>query len=190
MCESYSRITHVWRRTCDIGCGFEIKSFIRDITHLYVTWLTHVLRMWHMKYSIHCQLKGAAEWLCVTWLIVMWHDSERLCHTIWMRRVACHTYEWVMSHIWMSHVAHRNGSCHTYESVMSHIGRRHVTHINEQAGRAFMTVSTEIATSPKSTGSRNSNSSVSRCTNSNWVFRSIWICSGELSFWIWRFPGV
>jgi len=28
---------------------------------------------------------------------------------------ACHTYEWVMSHIWMSHVTHMNESCHTYE---------------------------------------------------------------------------
>ena len=34
---------------------------------------------------------------------------------------SCHTYEWVMSHIWMSHVTHMNESCHTYEWVMSHI---------------------------------------------------------------------
>ena len=26
---------------------------------------------------------------------------------------SCHTYEWVMSHIWMSHVTHMNESCHT-----------------------------------------------------------------------------
>jgi len=32
---------------------------------------------------------------------------------------SCHTYEWVMSHIWMSHVTHMNESCHTYEWVMS-----------------------------------------------------------------------
>ena len=34
---------------------------------------------------------------------------------------SCHTYEWVMSHIWMSHVTHMNESRHTYEWVMSHI---------------------------------------------------------------------
>jgi len=40
-----------------------------------------------------------------------------------------HTYEWVMSHVWISHVTH-NMSCHTHESVMSlyqqhrHAGRR------------------------------------------------------------------
>jgi len=39
---------------------------------------------------------------------------------------SCHTYEWVMSHIWMSHVTHMNESCHTYEWVMSPI-MRHVT---------------------------------------------------------------
>jgi len=32
---------------------------------------------------------------------------------------SCHTYEWVMSHIWMSHVTHMNESCHIYEWVMS-----------------------------------------------------------------------
>jgi len=44
---------------------------------------------------------------------------------------SCHTYEWVMPHIWMSHVTHINKSCHTYEWVMSHIWMSHVTHINE-----------------------------------------------------------
>jgi len=34
---------------------------------------------------------------------------------------SCHTYEWVMSHIWMSHVTHMNESCHTYESFLDHI---------------------------------------------------------------------
>ena len=37
---------------------------------------------------------------------------------------SCHTYEWVMSHMWMSHVTHMNESCHTYEWVMSHIWMR------------------------------------------------------------------
>jgi len=44
---------------------------------------------------------------------------------------SCHTYEWVMSHIRMSHVTHMNESCHTYERVMSHIWMSHVTHMNE-----------------------------------------------------------
>ena len=44
---------------------------------------------------------------------------------------SCHTYEWVMWHIWISHVTHMNESCHTYEWVMSHIWMSHVTHMNE-----------------------------------------------------------
>ena len=39
---------------------------------------------------------------------------------------SCHTYEWVMSHIWMSHVTHMNESRHTYEWVMSHIWTHHI----------------------------------------------------------------
>jgi len=42
-----------------------------------------------------------------------------------------HTYEWIMSHIWMSHVTHMNESCRTYEWVMLHIWMRHVTHMSE-----------------------------------------------------------
>ena len=45
-------------------------------------------------------------------------------------------YEWVMSHIWMSHVSHRNKACltyecHTYEWVMSNMWMSHVKHVNK-----------------------------------------------------------
>jgi len=42
-----------------------------------------------------------------------------------------HTYERVMSHIWMNHVTHNDESCHTYDHVMSHIWMSHVTHMDE-----------------------------------------------------------
>ena len=54
-----------------------------------------------------------------------------------------HTYEWVMSHIRMSHVTHTNESCfdiwmmhmnescHTHKWVMSHIRMSHVARMNE-----------------------------------------------------------
>jgi len=44
---------------------------------------------------------------------------------------SCHTYEWVMSHLWMSHVTHMNESCHTYEWVMSHLWMSHVKLMKE-----------------------------------------------------------
>jgi len=34
---------------------------------------------------------------------------------------SCHTYECVMSHVWMSHVTYMHESHHTYEWIMSHI---------------------------------------------------------------------
>jgi len=60
---------------------------------------------------------------------------------IWMSHVThtnepCRTYEWVMSHIWMSriwicHVTRVNESCHTCEWVMSHVWMGHVASMNE-----------------------------------------------------------
>jgi len=44
--------------------------------------------------------------------------------------VSCHTYQCLMSHIWMPHVTHMDASCHTYECLMSHIWMPHVTHMN------------------------------------------------------------
>jgi len=66
---------------------------------------------------------------------------------------SCHTYEWVMSHIWVSQVTHmsepcqtfesrtscarkastcaRKKSCHANEWVMSQIWMNHVTNMNE-----------------------------------------------------------
>ena len=88
----------------------------------------------------------------------VWHDSIT-CVTwhIYPARVymneSCHTCDWVMSHMWLSHVTHViesfplwNGvmshvwrsqvtrmkeSCNTYEGVMSHIRMNHVTHTKE-----------------------------------------------------------
>jgi len=45
--------------------------------------------------------------------------------------MSCHTYEWVMSHIWRSRFTNMNESCRTYEWVMSHIWMSRVAHMNE-----------------------------------------------------------
>jgi len=45
-----------------------------------------------------------------------------------------HTHDWVISHMWISHVSNMNALCHTYEWVMPHTWMnhltRHVTHMN------------------------------------------------------------
>ena len=52
--------------------------------------------------------------------IWMGHDTDRIINILisWMNE-SRHTYEWVTSHIWMSHVTHMNESCHTSEYVMA-----------------------------------------------------------------------
>jgi len=107
---SYDTYTHIWsiQHNCDM-C---------DMTHSYV---------WHDSFK------------SATWLIrrsyVSYHTYERdmICirmmrHTLLMRHVthvneSCHTYEWVMSHLWISHITHINESCHTYKWCMSLISR-------------------------------------------------------------------
>ena len=56
---------------------------------------------------------------------------------------SCLTYEWVMSHIWTSHVTHMNESCLTYEWVMSHIWMSRVSHMNRSC-RTYECVTTHI----------------------------------------------
>ena len=73
----------------------------------------------HSSMCVHLFI--GVQWLCV---------CSFVCRSWVFERYAwgwCRTYELVMSHIWMSHVAHRNDvahmneSCCTYERVISHI---------------------------------------------------------------------
>ena len=100
-----------------------------------VTWLMRTCVITHMIAPIRLQLclEFSAR---VTWLVRDTHfqicalRQTESCHTHeWMMR--CDTYEWVISHVWTSHVTHMNESCHTYEWVVSHIRMSHVTHMNE-----------------------------------------------------------
>jgi len=88
--------------------------------------------------------------------------------------VSCLTYEWVMSHIWMSTVTHMNESCHTCATyvgvtwntqswdqpkkschvtrgcVMSHIWMSHVTRVNESCHTYEWVMSLTVIRSAKS----------------------------------------
>jgi len=84
--------------SCYIFSIMQTYSFI----FMYV-WLDSFIYLW------------LDSFIRVTWLF------HFVCHK------SCHTYTWVMPHIWMSHVTHMNESCLTYEWVMSHIWMSHVT---------------------------------------------------------------
>jgi len=99
------------------------------MTHAYVwhdscicvTWLMHMCDMTHAY--VWCRTKtrrmlarhGTTNVFHMTHAYV-WHDSC-ICVT-WLMS---HTYEWVMSYMWLSHVTHMDESWHACNWVMSHI---------------------------------------------------------------------
>jgi len=66
----------------------------------YVTWLLHMCAMWHDS-CVLCQS----------------YEGPELYHITRVTFVSCHTYQWVMAHIWRSHVIY----------YRAHIRRSHVT---------------------------------------------------------------
>jgi len=81
-------------------------------------WMSHVAQMnnWCCFYSVvRNSLAALREALCANHIA---HVNE-----------PCRTYEWAMSHVWVSIVIHTNELYHTYEWVMSYIWMRHVTHM-------------------------------------------------------------
>jgi len=122
--------THAWHfhmcetwliHTCDMT-----HSCVGHDSFMCVTWLIHMCDMTH-SYVWH------DSFICAKWLI---HgcDMTQVRHlqvalsfqptlSLYSRHASCRTYEWVMSHVRMSHVARTNESCH-----MSHIRTSHVSH--------------------------------------------------------------
>jgi len=64
---------------------------------------------------------------CHTFEYVMSHVW--ICHVIHLN-TSCHTFEYVVSYTWIRRVIHLNTSCHTFEYVVSYIWIRRVTHLN------------------------------------------------------------
>ena len=120
-------------------------------SHVAIVWLLrclsdshvpHTTWLWHGRHEHDWQdIWGCVE-SCRTFEAAC-HAYERVIAHMWMSPVtrmneSCHTYEWVISHIRRSHVTHRmshvthmNESWHIYEWVMSHIWMSHVTQMNE-----------------------------------------------------------
>ena len=86
--------------------------------------VTHVMsHVTHdMSHVIHVTCSRHDWHGSLTWLITCYMCSSCILHTF---DGSCHTYEWVMSHIWMSHVTHLMSRV---THVMSHVIRNeHIT---------------------------------------------------------------
>jgi len=92
---------------------------------LSLTLCVHVCLFFPPHASFHTS-PLPASFSCSRQVLCPWSKSH-----VTHKNESCHTYDWVVSHIWMSHSTHMNESCHTYEWVMSHIWMSHVTHMNE-----------------------------------------------------------
>ena len=128
------------------------QSYVWQDSSIYVTWLIHMCDMTH-SYMWHDAFLRVTclFWTCDRAVIQMLTKSSQarvqrlmtvrpqgdddddgnagvsMCQCV----ETCHTYEWVISHLWMSHVKHMNESFQTYEWVMSHTWMSHFTLMNE-----------------------------------------------------------
>ena len=78
---------------------------------------------------------------------------------------SCHTYEWFMSHVWLSHAKHMIESCHTYEWVMLQTWISHVTQVSMHPAKH------EYVTSRMSHVTHMNES----CHTYEWVMSHIWM---------------
>jgi len=167
-CYTYESVmSHISATKCKVLGGYGWVTSHLWISHVspeneschdsWHTWMSHVTRRnesFHRMSHVILTCDMTHSYVCHTW-----HDSFiwvprvtwliRMCaiydmtHSYVCHDEVCHTSEWVMAHIWMSHATHiydtvQGAECegmyeswHTYEWVMSHVWLSHVTHINE-----------------------------------------------------------
>ena len=114
------------------GCWTFVSCFTR-IWMSHVTWMSHDLWMRHVTHK---------------WMLKMVFSFTHICMRSRTLVIAsCHTYEWVMLHMWLCRVSHMNcnsiciytyGSCHAYEWVMSHVRLSRDTHMQKVIWHVLM----------------------------------------------------
>jgi len=148
VCPSTPSNAHVdvWDGTCDTTI---LRPAARDILMIHVesewivseindschTWMSHaILQYWDLQHVTYQRFTSNLIESCQSceWVTSQMNES-------------CHMYEWVMSHVWISHryraysvtrvvqgqAGNVNESCHSCEWVMPHMWMSHVTHMNE-----------------------------------------------------------
>jgi len=145
-------ITHsyMWRDsfTCvpRLIHGMEYKMYqqLGDTIHAYVCYgMSHTWRS-----DVSRQIQRSTKNVCCSVLqCVAVCCSGTLPFAVSYFNESCRTCEWVMSHMWMSHVSHVNESCRTCEWVMSHMWMSHVSHVNESCLSTDIALYEELITS-------------------------------------------
>jgi len=118
------------------------------------------------EYIVHPFATNESWHVRVSQVWFMSHMNESKKHM----NESCHTYERVMSHIWMSHVTLMNESSHTYKRVTSHIRMSHITHMNESCHTCQWSFHTEHLLADKA-GER---LKLIRVETYEWVMSHIW----------------
>ena len=111
---------------------------------IWYIWLWYMIQshMIHMAVSWRGCAYSTATHTATHWYCRTLPHSAALCstlrhmtHIIWYTSYdtelyeSCDMYEYVMSHIWISHVSYIYESCLIYEYIMSHMWIRHVSHM-------------------------------------------------------------
>jgi len=116
-CEHHVHATFCSHKMSSIKCGMIVKQLCIPVSHVSV-WMSRVACMGELCDTL--KWVGAKLYCCV----LQWVVSSRM-------NESCHTYEWVVSFVWMCHVTHVNHSVHTCEWVMAHVPMRHDAHVDE-----------------------------------------------------------
>jgi len=94
------------------------------MSHVRTSHVTRMNASWHKHGWVMSQ-----TCMFATWMSHVAHVNES-CHASQPRhRLSSQTHERVMSLIWMRHITHMNKSSHTYEWVTSHMSISHVTYV-------------------------------------------------------------
>ena len=114
-----------------------IHSYVWHDSLQYVTWIIpEACTAARRNESRHTQRDMSHIWMSdVTYMNETNHTYEWVMSHVWMGRVSCHSisciHEWVTLHIWMSHATRMNELNDTCEWVKSHLWMSQIIHMNE-----------------------------------------------------------
>jgi len=135
---SHSNMSYIWMSMCECEwvTSYVWMTFahacdvcVNESHHMYV-WLSFIHMTWLIHTCMHvCVNESRRIYMNESCRRSTSHVTRMTCRwTSHPCEESCHTYDWVMAHICMSHGTHMNESCHTYDEAMSHARMSRVTY--------------------------------------------------------------